>query len=356
MKKSIILFEDGKDADNYANILTKAFKKENVRTYHFQAKSKPTDKSFSTRLVEELKKAGHPLENVALFITDRELSRMQSFTGLAEPIISDLANQYAIPVCVYSQAQKNELLRMQSWSESKIILDISKGFPKIAEDVKIIYKGFEEIFSRCANIKKVLTPAELLANILGEPELKDRIALYGAGDQRMLGEILPMIAASNDPKVRQRHMSRMLGYWVWDSLIRFPGVLLNSSAASSYLNIAEDDFENKAAALFKKAAYTGPFSEICTLWWRHKIDAILFSEKLNKGLDYARKTMPKTKPAICCESGKTDGAGYYCMIRKKPVCAKHSRSSISWFPPGADLARISNSKYDELAPWLGLYN
>ena len=56
-----------------------------------------------------------------------------------------------------------------------------------------------------------------------------------------------------------------------------------------------------------------------------------------------------------CLDYKGYRAGYYCMVTREPVSEKNSRGGISWFPSGADLARIRKDKFDELAPWVGLY-
>jgi hypothetical protein len=41
------------------------------------------------------------------------------------------------------------------------------------------------------------------------------------------------------------------------------------------------------------------------------------------------------------------------MLSKKPVSLENSKGGLTWFPRGADLARISNKKFEEDVPWLG---
>jgi hypothetical protein len=68
--------------------------------------------------------------------------------------------------------------------------------------------------------------------------------------------------------------------------------------------------------------------------------------------------LPKVKARVkeCkCSVDNTSRAGYYCMITEKPVSDKNSKGNISWFPSGADLARIAKPEFDKLAPWIGLY-
>lgn len=363
-KKTVVLFEDDKtQLGKLTPALKAAFRSSGINVFCFAATDAASiGETYEKRLKDDLTAA--QLGEIALFITDRDLSK--TLPGFSESVVSRISDEWAIPMCVYSQAEKDALRRASNWSDLKIILDITKGAVEVARECKIICAGFEEIGGIWQKLsgksgKMISTPAELLATILGEPDIKERIALYGAGDQHMLAEIFPFFRKDEKSKKKrlkdlQNRMKRSLGYWLWDSIIRFPGLLVNPVAAASYLGIAENDFLNKAQALFKSARYVGPFSEIEPLWWRHKLDGILTTAGAKTGLDYARKHgLKNISPCKCSFDGKPE-AGYYCMVQRKPVCAKHSKSNISWFPSGADLARISNATFDELAPWLGLYN
>lgn len=367
-KKSIVLFED--DKRQLAEI-TAAFKKtfrNDVTVFPFEAgknlkKPAAANQTYESRLKNDLAAAG--LGEIILFVTDRDLSKTPGYAGFSEAVVSQVSEELSVPMCVYSQAQKADALRRaRSWSDFKIILDISKGADLLARECRIISAGFEEIGAACKKLSasskaSQQTPAEILATVLGEPGVKDRIALYGAGDQHMLAEIFPYYNQALPKKKRleelQRRMKRSLGYWLWDSIIRFPGLLVNTGAAASYLGISEATFDEKTQTLFKSAVYSGPFSGIYPLWWRHKLDGILMTAGAKSGFDYAKKNRLKVSPCKCFVDQRV-GAGYYCMVERKPICAKHSRSNISWFPSGADLARISKSTFDELAPWLGLYS
>ncbi len=70
---------------------------------------------------------------------------------------------------------------------------------------------------------------------------------------------------------RNRHLSCLLGYWLWDSVLRYPGVVVNMVAASSDLNIEQEVFENEddVRNCFSPALYDGPFKEAKgSMWWR----------------------------------------------------------------------------------------
>jgi hypothetical protein len=193
---------------------------------------------------------------------------------------------------------------------------------------------------------------KIMAALLGKPEYSEKIALYGVGDQNRLSEIL---AQAKQAQHRVQRMAHFLGYWLWDSLLRYPGLLVNEIAAGSYLNIAETDFrEIKVQAIFQEALYRGPFEDSKRpQWWRGVLDDIVARENCADGLELVRSRTGSTiNRSECCVDSSTS-AGYYCIISRKPVSLENSKGGLSWFPRGADLTRISKPKFDEYGPWLG---
>ena len=84
------------------------------------------------------------------------------------------------------------------------------------------------------------------------------------------------------------------------------------------------------------------------------LDDLLLEIDADDGREYVNaKIGRQVNPCVCSESGE-EPAGYYCMITGKPVSEECAQGNISWFPPGADLAKIALSKYDELVPWLAI--
>jgi hypothetical protein len=120
------------------------------------------------------------------------------------------------------------------------------------------------------------------------------------------------------------------------------------------LNISVSAFRKSSIrTLFKSALYKGPFSDTDNpLWWRKDLDRILFAAKAEDGNRYARRKLRKAVPR-CLDGGKR--AGLYCMVTETPVSEENSVGNISWFPPGADLARVRRDVYDQMGPWLGLF-
>lgn len=246
-------------------------------------------------------------------------------------------------------------MKVEKWSDYKIILDIGKGTARFAKECKIIFDGFQEIRTKFDAIrgKRPKSPAEIMAKILGKPDIQDRIALYGAGDQHMVEDILPY---SDKKSTIEKRIPRLLGYWLWDSILRYPGIVVYGKAAASYLNIDPKDFDKpKVKELFKRALYEGPFAGIKEYWWRDELDNILHEAKCANGHELAIKKKFKVSECKCSVDKRLTAPRFYCMITEEPVSEANSKSNISWFPPGADLARIAKPQYEKLAPWIGLY-
>ena len=82
------------------------------------------------------------------------------------------------------------------------------------------------------------------------------------------------------------------------------------------------------------------------------LDDILEEHDCEDGRSLASKLLGhEIPPSQCCDDPKVS-AGYYCMLSERPVSLENSKGGLSWFPRGADLARVSKSKLEELGPWL----
>ena len=76
----------------------------------------------------------------------------------------------------------------------------------------------------------------------------------------MVAEILPFADRKRHAELRQR-LPSLFGYWLVDSILRFPGLLLNAVASASYLDISVQAFEGDVRNAFKSALYRGPFND-----------------------------------------------------------------------------------------------
>lgn len=299
----------------------------------------------------------------ALIVCDKDLSNLgEQFIGLSATTVAAVADRLGFPLCLYARGEgepkDEELLKsLAPWEKKRIILDYGSE-DRLAKECASIFRSFSDIEKVYAKLeeKDRTTPAAALAKILRQPGIEDRIALYGSGEQGLLEEIMPYLrdnAAETKSKLTRR-MPRILGNWLYTSILRFPGILVSEVPAASYLNIDPRDFKKSdVQKLFTKAKYTGPFSDLRNWWWRYELDDLLKQSGCGDGLALAKKKGFKVRP--CKDSQTGTQAGYYCMVTENPVSDSNSKSGISWFPAGSDLARIQLDKFNELAPWVGLY-
>jgi len=362
----VLLFEDTPaDRKDFETELKRAFSRQKVDIVAFSGSSSATDTGsgpYEIRLEKALHKT---IDRTALIVCDQDLSGIDHYVGLSETVVSAVADQFGIPVALYARGKKpagkqmlDRLKIRKPWTERKIILDLDgKSFDGLASDCLEFYKGFQFVHKVLAT-KKVTgrqSLAATMAQILNEPALINTFALYSSGDQQYLQSILPNVRNKNRA-VKQ--VSTALGYWLWESILRFPGILLNAVAAASFLNIDPDTFSKDidVVRMFASARYSGPFGSINSFWWRHKLQALLDSNHVEDGLALVKAGHPSKRIKGCfCSVDASLRAGYYCMITEKPVSEQHSRSKIAWFPAGADLARIELKTFSKYAPWLGLY-
>ncbi|BCF94942.1 hypothetical protein [Paraburkholderia largidicola] len=315
------------------------------------ATDKPvTEASFVQRLKDELGRYG----DISLIVSDMDLSKTQGYKGLTDAIITRVAHDLGIPTAYYSTAlAAQEGHRQDQAGDGRILLGAAE-YPLIAHRISVLAEGFAEIKQKIVEILKMppaqrpQSAAEFVAELIGRKETFQRVGLYVSGDQRIGAEIL------SSPKDRGASRQAMIfGTWIFDSLMRYPGVFVNRTAAASYLNINPEQFSShEIFSLWTDALYSGPFADQeSPLFWRDKLDRMLSSAGADDGREYVIGKEIFAEPCYCSVDPTVE-AGYFCMVTEKPVSYENSVGNVSWFPPGADLARISVPKYEELAPWL----
>lgn len=298
---------------------------------------------------------------IGLIVCDKELGRYDNLPGLSATPVSAVAMQKGLPFCQYSRHANDsakEIARfkgLQQWSSEEITLE-DQDPQAWAAQATALFDGFELIKNRYAELGgKKPTPASALAAILEHPESESQIALYGSGEQGFLKEILTFYdpAQGNIDELLKR-MPRILGNWLFLSILRFPGILVNEIAAASYLNIACEAFAGASVQRrFENATYTGPFSKLGPWWWRAELDAMLVEAECEDGRALLAKEMCDVAPCPDPQSGEP--AGYYCMLTRSPVSSENSRGGVSWFPAGADLARVVKDKFEQITALIGMY-
>lgn len=313
-------------------------------------------RTYEDRLESILKSP--PYEGAVLVVADRDLSKSQdaNFGGLSVNSVAAACRRLAIPICSYArQSELNEdFTWREQWEEGHIFLSLSEGVAPLARKATNAARGFAQITAMLSeiNVKAKKSPAKLLAALLQKPEYSDKIALYAVGDQNRLPEILAKVKHSTD---RVKRMSHFLGYWLWESLLRYPGLFVNEVAAASHLNIETDSFRRAdVREIFEQAIYQGPFADDDNpKWWRGVLDDMVSSENHADGLELVQKKVdPKIDRSHCCVDPSIP-AGYYCIISHEPVSLENSKGGLSWFPRGADLTRVSTPLFEEYGPWLG---
>jgi hypothetical protein len=367
-KPSIILFEDDlNERPTIVEGLQKAFK-DHANVLIFAAKSEDRlNKTFETLLIGDLKPN---LDAIRLILCDQDLSRMEGYGGLSAETVTSVARIEGLSIGLYgrgnSDVMADRVKQKRQFLERRFFLEFGSksNLDTFCKEARGIFEGCSQVRDFVENTifrrfkkgtrPKSGTPSSWMCELLGRPEIQTRLSLYGAGDQQYL-EGLATVNALTEPKISCRIISSELSYWLWESILRFPGLLLNQIAAASFLNIDENDFAKKEVqSLFKKALFKGPFSNVASRWWQDDLQNILKQSKAKSGLEFAKGKGLSTISRCKCSVEPKEDAGYYCMLSEKPVSLKNSMGKIPYFPPGADLARIANPEFAKVAPWAGL--
>jgi hypothetical protein len=297
--------------------------------------------------------------SASLVVTDRDLSRLKPFYGLSERAVSGAALRLGLPVCMYASGHDSALLEWRRSGGTGRIL-IESTMPQIlATRVAVIADGFERL-QKSLGVKapkKFQGPGPALAAILKAPEAAERFRLFSRGDPAAFSLLHPTDMDGTRPTKRDaKTQALFLGVWLYESIMRFPGILVNDVAAASFLNIAQSQWQKSdVRKLFSAALYEGPFADDARpFWWRHRLEDVLTSHDQATGKDYATVKLKRSIAPCGCHKDGVAPAGYVCVFTGKPICADHSIGPIAWVPRGADLARADKAIAAEIGPWMGL--
>lgn len=354
----VVLFEDVKEVQAQILQALEKYLKPEGEVIPFDGslfRESDADKKlmYEDRLQNILTK--EPYDSATLLVVDRDLSKSQEsdFRGLSVGAVLAASKRLAIPVCSYArEPEPDDYEWRRRWEEGHIILSLSDGQDEMARRAALAARGFAEIAAKLPEVMAKGPPAKILATLLGKPEYSDKIALYSVGDKyRLTG----MPRGSRDAEGFIERAALFLGYWLWDTLLPYPGLLVNEVAAASYLNISEADFRRpEVRAIFDGALYSGPFSDSkMPQWWRGMLDDIVSGQNCDDGLALVQEKLGQKFDPCRCYLDSSKSAGYYCIIAEKAVSLENSKGSLSWLPRGADLTRISNPKFEEYEPWFG---
>lgn len=187
------------------------------------------------------------------------------------------------------------------------------------------------------------------------PGLETYFNLYATGPSVASGIISDELVGSESGEILEIQLNRIslvLGYWLHNYIMPFPGVILDDATAAAYLNLDANSFVDNQS-YFEVAKYSGPFGSSTRRWWRYKLDQLLDDNDYDDGLAYL---VANGIEADCSRSAisNNEGATFVCLLTGKPILWDESTGELSWIPDGADLARVSNRDYRAIAPLMGL--
>lgn len=288
----------------------------------------------------------------SLVLMDYDLTKYEP--TVSRPLIVGVCDELGIPLVLYHFVveEMERITYMRDWGEDIIVLQDYKTILNLSKKLSAFIRGFIQIRNGLLTAGKqefIFT----INDILESPEGSE-VAI----NQYLWSRFSPLQIADIEPTRATTRRTAALGYWIYNVLLQFPGVLLNETAAASYLDIFLDDFSKDGTQdVFKDALYNGPFSGGESYWWLKKLDELLLSsaEKLGEvktGHDLLEKLGKNVRRSRCYHDH--DGAGFYCIIRQTAVCSKHSANPGEWLPLGAERSRIEIDKFEELKPWIQL--
>jgi hypothetical protein len=303
--------------------------------------------------------------NVAIVVADHDLSGYGS-VRISESAIADACRQAATPICTYHRAPSarsaSQSLR-GIYGQTKsftITLDMSPGNETIAaRNIIAIADGFDlirEKFSDVSSAVKQQGPAAILATILERPGLTNSFALYASGPTLASDAIYHISQGKEHREVVTQDLDArlpfILGCWLNNYILPFPGLIINTKAAASYLNIRTENFLANLEK-FETAQYTGPFAGVERYWWRTDLDQLLIDSDSEDGKELLEKAGINVLPSVCVTTGNSP-AGYYCIVQKQPISLDASVGNLGWIPQGAHLSRIDQTIYDTVAHMMGI--
>jgi hypothetical protein len=303
--------------------------------------------------------------DIDLIVVDHDLSKLKS--NLSEPVVSIASHAATIPLCRYARVRrKSSMSKLSDAIEAGTTFSIKINNivddAAIMEIIEVLYgfKNIKEAISKLDTHILQKGPAFILAYILDDTTQEKSIAQYTISSN-ILNEVLELHELEKEEnfekeeikKIKINRLTYIIGYWLYNSILKFPGVILNKKATCSYLNINEDDFENNKQ-FFDSAKYTGFFSKFTEYWWKDRLNTLLDDSDVWSGKELLEKELKKEIQPCFCSSNSELEAGYFCVIKREPISEEESIGGMSWLPKGANLCRATKNDYEQIAPLLGI--
>lgn len=321
--------------------------------------------SKNTRAPEDLLAEKLEQEKIDLIVVDHDLTMLES--QISEPVVSIASHAASIPLCRYARVKRTSNMSklsdaVEAGTTFSIKLDI-ENLDVAAKEILEILNGFYNLKTTINSLTPELLekgPAHILALLFDDLSQEDYISQYSI-NTNILGDILELYEAENNQdfdaskidEIKRNRLAYIIGYWLYNSILRFPGVILNKNATCSFLNIDINEFD-KYKKYFENAKYNSFFSKNSEYWWKNKLNFILDEEDVWNGKELVEQKEHSTiLPCKCSYNTELD-AGFYCVIKKAPVSLEMSLGQVSWLPKGASLCRVGKEPYEQLSPLLGL--
>lgn len=307
-------------------------------------------KSASNALEDQLASFFLTKPEIKLVILCRELPPSNHLPFSCSDIIKACEMAY-VPVCRYSTSNRAlSVVNKLNQLNSSYLINLNNNPSDMAKEVVGIFNGYAEIENKLKvmppNFKK-MSRGQLVSRILGKEHL------YYYFENYRNGPLLTDFLSSPSVEIKKSKITVfLLGSWLYNYVIKQPGIFLCRSSLCSYLNIDPDDFSAEAEKHFEHFRYHGPFGLTVNLWWRHGIDEFLADNDVDDGKELLSQRGLNVNSCVCSVNSSIE-AGYFCPITRKPISWENSEGGFSVLPPGADLSRINKELSHELISIIG---
>ena len=311
-------------------------------------------------------------EETVIVVTDYDLT--PGVKGLfGHTVVAWCRNRF-VPVGDFSRGHRDALSAEPDLFELRVPREEAEAVAYIVR----MFKGFgrirEGIEQNDALLREGRSPAQVLAALLGRPDLESQLGPYLSRPGLFNSSLLETLTGGEDGErdtsaaEKTRLLTYILGHVLVNAVLKYPGPILGEGPLCAYLATSFEDIE-EVADLFEEARYTGPFDDGERLFWREAVDARV--ERLAREFevddsqdgsfgDYHRSVIKAALGEDLAKHACTrcDGVkgGFWCPFTKQAVCERSDCSSTasSWVPAGAYACRVERVFFDEWSPILGL--
>lgn len=351
MTKRVAIFEDKQEQfDEVAEPLRSEFEREEYQLDRFTELEDDDEETMA--MLRSWLQEDIPI----LAVLDWDLTEYES--GVRREHVQSACSDFGIPLCVYhrDEGRFSNPDELQEFEEDLIRIDPKDDPEDLADSIGNIARTFDQIHQRLISADSQ-NPQSAIFEIIDPPgSAESKLDQYSLG----YPETLQVAKTLEDEHDRLRVVSTLIGYWIYNQLLGYPGVLLNCVATASYLQVNHEQFcEDEEYQLAVKAAkYEGPFSDLGNWWWLPRLDELRAQydnpggDGLINGPSFFNEHADLEIEPVHCEEGDHNEAGYYCILTEKPICKEDSVRPKGWIPAGATQSRIAESEFEKVSAWV----